>query len=136
MKRYAMIGGRKIPFSGIKETRPGWGFRNAWGLTMELSSQEAAELFVDGAEWRVLDGDTEVDCSDFKIAGPITDNRDGTVTVLMGAQTKEEKIAEQTAKIEDLDVLVSAMLALPPGQLKKLLTEDVLAVLRKYGYTE
>lgn len=136
MKRYAMIGGKKIPFAGVKETRSGWGFRNAWGLTMEMSSQEAAELFVDGADWHVLEGDKEVDCSEFRIAGPITDNRDGTVTVLMGAQTKEEKIAEQTVKIGDFDVLVAAMLALPPGQLKKLLSEDVLTVLRKYGYTE
>ena len=136
MKRYAMIGGRKIPFAGVKEARSGWGFRTAWGLTMEMSSQEAAELFVDGAAWSVMEGDNEVDCSEFRIAGPITDNRDGTVTVLMGAQTKAEKIAEQEVKIGDLDVIVAALLALPPGQLKKILTEDVLNVLRKYGYTE
>lgn len=36
----------------------------------------------------------------------------------------------------DVDVLVQAMLDLPPGQLKKLFTGDVLAVLTKYGYVE
>lgn len=36
----------------------------------------------------------------------------------------------------DVDVLVQAILDLPPGQLKKLFTDDVLAVLTKYGYVE
>lgn len=140
MKRYAMVGGKKIPFTGIAETRSNWGFRNAWGLTMKMSSQEAAELFVDGADWHILEetanASNAVDCNEYRIAGPITDNRDGTVTVLMGAPTKAEKLAAQEEKIGDLDVLVNAIIALPPGQLKKLLTEDVLNVLRKYGYTE
>ena len=39
-------------------------------------------------------------------------------------------------KAADVDVLVQAMLGLPKGQFKKLLTADVLAVLEKYGYTE
>lgn len=43
--------------------------------------------------------------------------------------------AAQKEKADDLDVLVAAILKLPPGQLKKLLTEDVLGVLKKYGYT-
>ena len=45
-------------------------------------------------------------------------------------------LAQRREKAEDLDILISALLELPPGQLKKLLTEDVLAVLRKYGYTD
>ena len=44
--------------------------------------------------------------------------------------------AARKEKADDLDVLVAAILQLPPGQLKKLLTEDVLEVLKKYGYTE
>lgn len=43
---------------------------------------------------------------------------------------------ETTEKAGDVDVLVQAMLKLPPGQLKKLFTAEVLAVLEKYGYTE
>lgn len=39
-------------------------------------------------------------------------------------------------KATDLDIIVSQLLLLPPGQLKKVLTEEVLAVLEKYGYTE
>ena len=43
---------------------------------------------------------------------------------------------EETEKASDMDVIVTAILKLPPGQLKKLLSEDVLAVLAKYGYEE
>ena len=42
-------------------------------------------------------------------------------------------VAEKVEKASDLDVIVSAMAMLPPGQLKKVLTDDVIAVLAKYG---
>ena len=42
-------------------------------------------------------------------------------------------VAEKGEKASDLDVVVSAMAMLPPGQLKKVLTDDVIAVLAKYG---
>lgn len=44
--------------------------------------------------------------------------------------------AEKDEKATDLDILVAEIMKLPPGQLKKVLTEEVLAVLKKYGYTE
>lgn len=46
------------------------------------------------------------------------------------------KIAEKQDKSDDLDIIVVQLLQLPPGQLKKVLTEEVLTVLKKYGYTE
>lgn len=42
-------------------------------------------------------------------------------------------VAEQKDKATDMDILIAAFAKLPPGQLKKVLTEDVLAVLEKYG---
>ena len=45
-------------------------------------------------------------------------------------------MANRKEKADDLDVLVSAIMKLPYGQLKKVLTDDVMAVLAKYGYTE
>ena len=39
-------------------------------------------------------------------------------------------------KATDLDIIVDQIMKLPYGQLKKVLTEPVLAVLKKYGYTE
>lgn len=43
--------------------------------------------------------------------------------------------AERKEKATDLDVIVAAFKKLPPGQLKKVLTVDVLMVLQKYGIT-
>lgn len=36
-------------------------------------------------------------------------------------------------KASDMDVMIAAISKLPPGQLKKVLSEEVKAVLRKYG---
>lgn len=44
--------------------------------------------------------------------------------------------AEKDEKATDLDIIVGEMMKLPPGQLKKVLTDEVMAVLAKYGYTE
>ena len=45
-----------------------------------------------------------------------------------------KKRAADGAKATDLDIIVAEIIKLPPGQLKKVLTEPVLAVLAKYGY--
>ncbi len=42
---------------------------------------------------------------------------------------------ERSEKASDMDILVTELLKLPPGQLKKVLTEPVLQVLEKYGYS-
>ena len=41
---------------------------------------------------------------------------------------------ERAEKASDMDILLRELLKLPPGQLKKVLTDDVLTVLSKYGY--
>ena len=46
------------------------------------------------------------------------------------------KIAERKEKASDLDVIVTQVMALPYGQLTKVLTGEVLAVLEKYGYSQ
>lgn len=46
-----------------------------------------------------------------------------------------EAYAARKEKATDLDILVAGIMKLPYGQLKKVLTEDVLAVLKKYGYS-
>ena len=45
------------------------------------------------------------------------------------------RIAEKKDKANDLDIIVAQIMTLPYGQLKKVLTDDVMAVLAKYGYT-
>mgnify|MGYP003544910060 CR=1 FL=1 len=47
-----------------------------------------------------------------------------------------QSFAEKKAKATDLDIIVSQIMTLPYGQLKKVLTDEVVAVLKKYGYTE
>ena len=46
------------------------------------------------------------------------------------------KISEKKDKADDLDIIVGQIMQLPYGQLKKVLTDEVLAVLEKYGYTQ
>lgn len=47
---------------------------------------------------------------------------------------KEIDIADE--KATDLDIIVTEVMKLPYGQLKKVLTPAVIEVLKKYGYTE
>ena len=43
------------------------------------------------------------------------------------------EMARRKDKAHDLDVVVAELVKLPPGQLKKVLTEDMLFILEKYG---
>lgn len=45
-------------------------------------------------------------------------------------------VAERKEKASDLDIIVREILKLPYGQLKKVLTDEVVAVLKKYGYKD
>lgn len=47
-----------------------------------------------------------------------------------------KSVKEKGEKATDLDVLISEIMKLPYGQLKKVLTPEVMAVLEKYGYTK
>lgn len=42
-------------------------------------------------------------------------------------------VKEKSEKAADMDILVAAIGKLPPGQLKKVLSDEVITVLRKYG---
>ena len=44
-----------------------------------------------------------------------------------------KSVKEKGEKASDLDIIVAAFAKLPPGQLKKVLTEDVIAVLNRHG---
>lgn len=51
-------------------------------------------------------------------------------------QALKAKTAEKEERAADLDIIIAEIMKLPYGQLKKVLTEPVLEVLAKYGYTE
>lgn len=44
-------------------------------------------------------------------------------------------VKEKGDKATDLDIIVSEIMKLPYGQLKKVLTKPVMEILEKYGYT-
>lgn len=96
---YVKIGDKMIPASVAGRTKDSnWDDRESKAITLEMTYEEAMNLFVDDLEWSIVyeDGETtEVyDNAEFSVAGPVTDNRDGTVTVKMGRITDGEALAE------------------------------------------
>lgn len=95
---YIKINDRQIPAAirGYGRDRD-WNDRESKAISVEMSYEEAVALFVDDLEWSIVyveDESTEVyDNSDFCLAGPITDNRDGSVTVKMGKLTDREALS-------------------------------------------
>lgn len=89
-----------------------WDNRNSKSIKLEMTYAEAVGLFVDGLAWSIVQReevptydensvqtgtetrDTEFDNSAYNLAGDITDHRDGTVTVKMGALTELEEAYE------------------------------------------
>lgn len=45
-----------------------------------------------------------------------------------------KRVKEKGEKADDMDVLISKLMKLPWGQLKKILTDDVIAIFEKYGF--
>ena len=86
-----------------------WDNRDSKAITLELDYTTAMGLFVDNLAWSIVQRDTypeydennqptgetaeqvqEFDNSDYCIAGPVTDNRNGTITAKMGRKTELE----------------------------------------------
>lgn len=88
-----------------------WDRRESKTITLEMDYSTALGLFVDGLVWsivcenKITDEGTletvvsteEFDNSDYCIAGTITDNRDGTLSVKMGKPTETEILQAQLA---------------------------------------
>lgn len=85
-----------------KLSDPEWDKRDSKAITLEMDYETAMTTFVDGLEWSIVTVNTvdgaeqteEFDNTDYCVAGPVTDNRDGTVTVKMGKKTDGEMLAE------------------------------------------
>ena len=65
-----------------------WQNRRSMAITVSMPYEQAAELFVNGLQWQHVQQTGEetvvTDYFEFEVAGPITDNRDGTLTAKMG----------------------------------------------------
>ena len=46
-----------------------------------------------------------------------------------------KSVKEKAEKASDMEILIAEIAKLPPGQLKKLLTDEVIAILEKYVVT-
>ena len=125
MAIYIKVNNTEYPaaVNGVYNDRS-WGDRDTKTITLTMTHDEAAQLFVDGLSWSIVQRDTvpvydkegnptgeieeqvqEWDNADYCVAGPITDNRDGTCTCKMGKKTQLEteqelrRDAETAAKI-------------------------------------
>lgn len=86
-----------------------WDNRDSKAITLEMDYTTAIVLFVDNLAWSIVQRDTypeydennqptgktveqvqEFDNADYCIAGPVTDNRNGTITAKMGRKTELE----------------------------------------------
>jgi len=54
----------------------------------------------------------------------------------IAAIKRKMEIDAADEKANDLDIIVSEIMKLPYGQLKKVLTPEVMETLKKYGYAE
>lgn len=54
----------------------------------------------------------------------------------IAAIKRKMEIDAADEKANDLDIIMSEIMKLPYGQLKKVLTPKVMEVLKKYGYAE
>lgn len=54
----------------------------------------------------------------------------------IAAIKRKMEIDAADEKANDLDIIVSEIMKLPYGQIKKVLTPEVMEVLKKYGYAE
>ena len=125
MAIYIKVNNTEYPaaVNGVYNDRS-WGDRDTKTITLTMTHDVAAQLFVDGLSWSIVQRDTvpvydkdgnptgetkeqvqEWDNSDYNVAGSITDNRNGTCTCKMGKKTQLEteqelrKDAETAAKI-------------------------------------
>lgn len=89
-----------------------WDNRESKSITLEMDYATAVALFVNGLAWSIVQKEevpvydengkftstevkeTEFDNSEYNLAGDITDHRDGTITVKMGALTPLEEAYE------------------------------------------
>lgn len=83
--------------------------RETLTIKATMSYAEAAAHFVDGAVFTLTDefGDS-FEWADYGVAGAITDNRDGTITTIMGKNnTAEQDYQQQAQKAEQSAVTLA-----------------------------
>lgn len=96
-----------------------WDNRESKVIVLALTIQEALDLFVDGLQWAIVYGTQTIPQDEFIIAGPITDNRNGTVSVRMGKATAAEVS----------NIITGGAVDLPTAYAMRAVIEDSVAAL-------
>ena len=116
-----LINGTEYPAKKIDATNNNsrWDGRDTAAITLPMTHAQASGLFVEGLAWSIVQrniwpvydngqptGETTTeeqtfDNSAYCVAGSITDNRDGTVTVMMGKKTDLELAQAAQAEAEN-----------------------------------
>ena len=117
---YVKINGTEYPATvNGKLVDRDWDNRDSKAITLGMNYTTAMSLFVNNLAWSIVQRDTypeydennqptgktveqvqEFDNSDYCIAGPVTDNRDGTITAKMGRPTETETLRAEKADAE------------------------------------
>lgn len=90
--------------------------------TTGLSYAQAATLFADGAQWYIVEAgedgtEQSYDWTAYTVAGPITDNRDGTLIIKMGkANTREQDLEDQVSSAQTAQAEAEAIVAILGGE--------------------
>lgn len=90
--------------------------------TTGLSCAQAATLFADGAQWYIVEAgedgtEQSYDWTAYTVAGPITDNRDGTLIIKMGkANTREQDLEDQVSSAQTAQAEAEAIVAILGGE--------------------
>lgn len=125
MATYVEINGNQYPavITGRLNDKD-WDGRESKAIKVEMTYADALNLFVDDVDWNIVqdvdvmheaegeDGEMvmksvtekeKYDNSDYSIAGPITDHRDGTITVKMGKPTAAELLEEMASVAAEVE---------------------------------
>lgn len=121
MSFFIKVNGTEYPaeVSGSKRDI-NWGGRDTETIYLTMGYAAAAALLPTGTPWSIVKRDTvdklgedgtptgeteeivqEWDNSDYSLSGPITDYRNGTVSIKMGKPTEAETLRSQLAEIEE-----------------------------------
>ncbi len=113
-----------------------WGGRATKAVTLAMTPAEAVASFTDGAAWSYVDDNgVKTDLGAYAIAGSVTDNRDGTVTVKMGKYTQEELLAIPLGAVPQTPTEAAALREILMGMAARL-TDDGVAVQVKGLYPD
>lgn len=106
MQTFLVIDNTEYPATFFGNTRDyNWNEREVKTIHIEMTYADAIDLFVDNLSWKIKavmepaeEGKEPIieyyDNSDYKLSGPILDNRDGTLDVKMGKLTTLEQFIE------------------------------------------